>query len=164
MELPRANDSSLVDIQHWFRGKRGISRQNQKFSIYFDDDCLILTILLHESRWLARAAISWYTSYWCQMQISMGIDLTRNGSSNLVVTWSCYDVKYKHRKPYRIRRKMSPIHPPLPTTTHHIFDNYPPLPITTHHYRPLPTTTNFIFFVFLFLFLFCFISYYPSTN
>ena len=109
MELPKANDSSLVDIQHWFRGKRGISRQNQKFSIYFDDDCLILTILLHESRWLARAAISWYTSYWCQMQISMGIDLTRNGSSNLMVTWSCYDVKYKHRKPYRIRRKMSPI-------------------------------------------------------
>ena len=36
-------------------------------------------------------------------------------------------------------------HPPLPTTTHHIFDNYPPLPITTHNYRPYPplsTTTQ----------------------
>ena len=51
-----------------------------------NQDSLILAILLHDSRWLARAVISWYTSYWCKMQISMGIDLTGNGSSNLVVT------------------------------------------------------------------------------
>ena len=70
IELPKANDSSLVDIQHWFRGKRGISRQNQKFSIYFDDDCLsfgkVPNLFFHDNNHLLCLEMHLWICFTCR--------------------------------------------------------------------------------------------------